>query len=60
MPYLKGDPKSGKKQPVSKVKPPLTHDDVIDAHEFLERYDGNFRSLLGNTASPPESNSQSK
>jgi hypothetical protein len=27
--------------------PPLTGDDVLDMHLFLERFDGNFKALLG-------------
>ncbi len=26
--------------------PPLSHDDVLSMHEFLERFDGDFRALF--------------
>lgn len=26
--------------------PPVSHDDVLDMHEFLARFDGDFRSLF--------------
>src|SRR5687767_15588062 len=33
--------------PARAKRPPLSLDDVIDAHEFLERFDGDVRALFG-------------
>jgi hypothetical protein len=33
--------------PARAKRPPISLDDVIDAHEYLEQFDGDVRALFG-------------